>query len=117
MQAWITQLRRGLLEYCILQVLRRGESYGYRIVQDLRRIEAFAVSESTVYPILHRLQRERMLRVRDVPSEEGPSRRYVSLTPAGRARAAAMDCYWKELAGAIDALNKPAAEGGPRREE
>ncbi len=117
MQGWISQLRRGLMEYCVLQVLRRGESYGYRIVQDLRRVEALSVSESTVYPILHRLQRERMLRVRDVPSDEGPSRRYVALTPAGRARAAAMDCYWRELNDAIKMLHQPAHEGGARCEK
>ncbi len=40
-----------------------------------------------------------------------------TLTPAGRARAAAMDCYWKELAGTIDALKNPVAEGDPRRED
>lgn len=58
---WITQLRKGVLEYCVLLVLRRGESYGYEIVQALKRIEDLAVSESTVYPILGRLREEGFL--------------------------------------------------------
>lgn len=104
MSAWITQLRKGLLDYGVLLVLRRGESYGYQIVQDLQRFEALAVSESTVYPILGRLHHERLVRVRDVPSPEGPPRRYFSLTPAGRVRAAEMEAYWKTLVRAFDDL-------------
>ena len=49
---WITQLRKGLLEYCVLLALRRGESYGYELVQALQRSAALAVSESPVYPLL-----------------------------------------------------------------
>ena len=54
--AWITQLRKGLLEYCVLTVLSGGESYGYEIVAALGKIEEFSVTESTVYPILARLR-------------------------------------------------------------
>ena len=56
MNGWITQLRKGLLEFCVLNVLRHGESYGYEIVQALKGIEELSVSESTVYPILSRLR-------------------------------------------------------------
>ena len=59
-EGWITQLRKGLLEYCVLLVLRRGENYGYEIVQALKRMEDLAVSETTVYPILARLRDERI---------------------------------------------------------
>ena len=58
---WITQLRKGLLEYCVLLALRRGERYGYELVQALQRSEDLAVSESTVYPILARLRAEGFL--------------------------------------------------------
>jgi PadR family transcriptional regulator PadR len=72
MQSWSAQLRRGVLELCILTTLRRGEAYGYQLLQQLRRIDGLAVSESSVYPILARLA--------------GPPRRYYTLTLPGRRR-------------------------------
>lgn len=101
---WITQLRKGLLEYCVLTVLSRGESYGYEIVAALGRISEFAVSESTVYPILARLRQEKFLKVRDVPSGQGPTRRYFSLTAIGKVRLAEMNNHLKKIDLAISQL-------------
>ncbi len=101
---WITQMRKGLLEYCVLLALRPGESYGYEIVQALKRMEDLSVSESTVYPILARLRSEQLLKSRDVPSASGPPRRYFSLTPRGKIRLAEMNAYWPVLVDAIDRL-------------
>jgi PadR family transcriptional regulator, regulatory protein PadR len=103
-EGWITQLRKGLLEYCVLLVLRRGESYGYEIVQALQRIEDLSVSESTVYPILGRLRAEGCLKSRDKPSDAGPPRRYFSLTPRGKVRLAEMNAYWPMLTRALNQL-------------
>ena len=112
MDGWVTQLRKGLLEFCVLSVLRAGESYGYEIVQALKNVEALAVSESTVYPILSRLRHEGLLKVRDVPSPAGPPRRYFALTVAGRLRVAEMNAYWELLEQTIDDLRRPP----PRKE-
>ena len=101
---WITQLRKGVLEYCVLLALRRGESYGYELVQALQRSEDLAVSESTVYPILARLRQEGFLKSRDVPSAAGPPRRYFSLTPLGKVRLAEMNAYWPMLTNALEQL-------------
>jgi PadR family transcriptional regulator PadR len=101
---WITQLRKGLLEYCVLTVLARRESYGYEIVAELGRFAEFAVTESTVYPILARLRQEKYLKVRDVPSEVGPPRRYFSLTALGKVRLAEMNSYLKKIDFAISQL-------------
>jgi PadR family transcriptional regulator PadR len=111
MDGWVTQLRKGLLEFCILNLLRRGESYGYEIVQRLQQVDILAVSESTVYPILSRLKQEGCLRVRDVASPGGPPRRYFALTAGGRARIAEMNVYWHELTAELDKLQEP--EGSP----
>lgn len=108
---WITQLRKGLLEYCVLTVLRRGESYGYELVQALQQIEELAVSESTVYPILNRLRDEKFLKVRDVPSAAGPPRRYFALTALGRVRLLEMNAHWDLLTGALARL-----QTSPRKE-
>lgn len=104
MNGWITQLRKGLLDFCILNALKHGESYGYEIVQELKTIEELSVSESTVYPILSRLRNEGLLKVRDVPSPSGPPRRYFSLTVAGKLRVAEMNAYWDLLGKAINDL-------------
>ena len=111
---WITQLRKGLLEYCVLTVLSRGESYGYEIVQALKEIEELTVSESTVYPILSRLRDEKFLKVRDVPSDAGPPRRYFALTAMGKVRLAEMNAYWSLLGGAIARLQAAAHKDASR---
>jgi len=106
MNVWITQLRKGLLEFCILNLLSKGEKYGYEIVQELEAVEALAVPESTVYPILARLSNDGYLKVRVVPSPQGPPRRYFALTVIGRHRVSEMNDYWDELNGSIDRLRQ-----------
>ncbi len=56
MQQWITQFRKGLVELCIMTVLREEEAYGYQIVEQLRGLAGLEVTESTVYPVLARLR-------------------------------------------------------------
>ena len=104
MKEWVSQLRRGLLEFCLLNLLRHGESYGYEIVGRLQTVAELSVSESTVYPILSRLRRDGYLKVRSVPSPGGPPRRYFSLTRLGKSSLAGMNDYWSGLAGAIERL-------------
>jgi PadR family transcriptional regulator, regulatory protein PadR len=115
MNAWITQLRKGLMDFCVLNLLRHGESYGYEIVQSLKSIEELVVTESTVYPILSRLGKDGYLHVRIQTSTEGPPRRYFSLTSAGRQRAAEMNAYWRALQRAIGGLmqDRVNEEGRP----
>lgn len=107
MQGWVTQLRKGLVELSVLHVLRRGESYGYEIVQALRDVDALAVSESTVYPVLARLRDEGLVRVREGASPEGPPRRYFSLTPQGRLRLAELSAHWDLVVDAMKRLRAP----------
>jgi PadR family transcriptional regulator, regulatory protein PadR len=108
---WITQLRKGLIEYCVLLLLRRQESHGYEIVQTLRELDELAVSESTVYPILARLREEKILKARDVPSDAGPPRRCFSLTAMGRVRLAEMNEYWSLLGDAVARLRAGPPKG------
>lgn len=74
------QLRRGILDVCVLSVLRRGESYGYQIIQDLQGI--IVISESTLYPILKRLLSSRFVTVRNV-EHGGRLRKYYRITSLG----------------------------------
>ncbi len=115
MKAWITQLRKGLLEFLVLNVLSTGESYGYQIVQRLKELEEMAVSESTIYPVLVRLRREGCLKVRVAASTSGPPRRYFSLTSIGKRRIGMMNEYWDALCGAIETVR--SEEGWHDRQE
>ncbi len=88
------QLKRGLLELCVLAAIKDKDSYGYQIIKDMKSY--VAVSESTLYPILRRLEEADCLTVR---SEEhnGRLRKYYRITPSGRAKLAAFSEEWKEL--------------------
>ena len=94
---WVTQLRKGILELCLLNQLRRGEQYGYDLVRGLAEIDGLVIQEGTVYPILSRLRREGLLRSRIRESEQGPPRKYYALTAAGRAALREMNTYWRRL--------------------
>ena len=114
---WITQLRKGVLEYCVLLALEGRTSYGYEIVQELKRMEDLEVGESTVYPILSRLGDEGVLARRRVPSPSGPPRTYYSLTVEGKYRVRAMEDYWGKLGKILDGLRAKAGPGGaPERQ-
>lgn len=78
-----TQMKKGLLEYCVLSQLRNGESYGYRMIKDIS--EYIAISESTLYPILRRLEAEGLVLTRNV-EYNNRIRRYFSLTEEGKER-------------------------------
>ena len=98
------QLRRGILDVCVLTALSRGESYGYRLVRDVG--ELIAISESTLYPILKRLEAAGQLTVRSA-EHNGRLRKYYRITDAGRARIADFLTEWQEL---IDIFNRVKAE-------
>lgn len=88
------QLRRGLLEVCVLAAIQRHDSYGYQIV---REIEPYVeISESTLYPILRRLESAQMLTVYSV-EHNGRLRKYYHITDQGRARLADFEEEWKEI--------------------
>lgn len=116
MKTWITQLRKGLLEFSVLNAISRGETYGYELVQRLKQMESLAVTESTIYPILSRLKQDGYVKIREAASANGPPRRYFSLTSMGRHRIAEMNTYWDELGAAILTL-RAANHGSDRHDD
>lgn len=106
MRSWVAQMRKGLVEFCVLGALRDGEAYGYQLLQRLAQADCLAFSESTVYPILARLAEEGMVKVRVGPSPSGPPRRYYRLTAEGRARLAGMREYWDDICVAVEKLHQ-----------
>ena len=110
MRSWIAQMRKGLVELCVLAVLREREAYGYEVLQRLAEADSLAFGESTVYPVLARLAQDGMLRVRVASSPSGPPRRYYRLTPLGAARLRGMLSYWNEIETEIAKLTKGDSE-------
>jgi len=104
MNPWETQLRKGVVELAVLASIARGETYGYRIVEELRGHEGLAFTESTIYPVLTRLTRDGCLAVRMEASPSGPSRRYYRITPAGEARFRGMARSWKTVSQSLSTL-------------
>ncbi len=88
------QMKRGLLDVCVLAAIKNKDSYGYQIIKDVAPYAA--ISESTLYPILRRLEAAQML---SVYSEEhnGRLRKYYRITPIGQARLAAFRDEWAEI--------------------
>jgi len=113
MRVWLAQMRKGLVEPCVLAALRDGEAYGYQILQRLGSAESLGISESTVYPVLARLAADDLVRVREAPSPAGPPRRYYRLTPAGHARLAEMTACWRQVASVVNNLLKENDDDGP----
>lgn len=104
MNSWETQLRKGVIELAVLAWVVRGETYGYEVVEQLRRLEGLALTESTVYPVLTRLSRDGCLAVRLGESPSGPMRRYYRLTEVGQTRLHQMTQAWRTLSGSLNSL-------------
>jgi PadR family transcriptional regulator, regulatory protein PadR len=98
---WTSQLRRGVLELCILQVLGRDPSYGYEIVTTLDRLGPLAAGENTVYPLLRRLKAEGLLETFTRDSPAGPARQYYRLTADGRKRLTTLSKEWDAMVDAV----------------
>ncbi len=99
---WATQLRKGLLELCVLAALRREKLYGYDIVKRLAAGGGLAMGEGTVYPILSRFKKDGLVDTTLVESAEGPARKYYQLTPKGRLLLAKMLAHWGQVRAGID---------------
>jgi PadR family transcriptional regulator PadR len=80
----ITQLRKGILELAVMGVLFHERHYGYSLVRVLTESGSISIKEGTIYPILARLDRDGLVRSEWVESDQGPPRKYYTLTPLGR---------------------------------
>ena len=98
-----SQMRKGVLEFCILSVIRQGEVYPSDIVEKMRGANLH-ILEGTLYPLLTRLKNAGYLTYRWVESNSGPPRKYFSMTETGLAFYGELERTWKELADAVQKL-------------
>jgi PadR family transcriptional regulator PadR len=112
-QNWVTQLRKGLVELCVMRLLDTREAYGYQILQQLNEAAGLELTESTLYPVLARLARDGLVKTRETPSPNGPPRRYYRLTAGGKSRLAELTSQWVGIRDAVDhLLNGESHESG-----
>lgn len=88
---WTVQVRKGLLDVCILRALTDRERYGFELVKALAEVPGLGLTEGTLYPLLSRLRVQGLVRTRLEESTEGPARKYYALTAEGRKALAAME--------------------------
>lgn len=101
---WTTQLRKGVLELCILNAMKASRLYGYDIVKKLSVIEGLVIGEGTIYPILSRFKREGLVQTSVEESPEGPARKYYQLTSRGEQYLSRMNHYWQSIKNGADSL-------------
>ena len=100
-----SQMRKGVLEYCILSILSRKEAYASSILEDLKAANMIVV-EGTLYPLLIRQKNQGLLSYRWEESTQGPPRKYYVITEKGRSQLSEMDAAWNEMVESINTLRK-----------
>lgn len=98
-----SQMRKGMLEYCILLLLHRESSYATDIIQRLKEAKLIVV-EGTLYPLLTRLKNDQLLNYEWRESTQGPPRKYYTLTPDGEATLQQLNESWSELSHTVSVL-------------
>jgi len=98
-----SQMRKGVLEFCVLSVIRQGEAYPSDIIDKMKAAN-FQMMEGTLYPLLTRLKNANMLSYRWVESNSGPPRKYFSLTDAGLEFYRELEATWDEMATAVETV-------------
>jgi PadR family transcriptional regulator PadR len=97
------QMRKGVLEYCILCILSQKEAYASSILEELKAV-GMLVMEGTLYPLLIRQKNQGLLNYRWEESPQGPPRKYYVITDKGRAQLEDMDAAWQEMVQSIATL-------------
>ncbi|MFN4975781.1 MAG: PadR family transcriptional regulator [Bacteroidota bacterium] len=102
-----SQMRKGVLEFCILSIVRQGEVYPSDLVEKMKAANLH-ILEGTLYPLLTRLKNAGVLTYRWVESNSGPPRKYFVMTEQGLQFYKELEATWQELASAVAVLTQPA---------
>lgn len=101
-----SQMRKGVLEFCVLSVIRQGEAYPSDIIEKMKAAN-FQLLEGTLYPLLTRLKNAGMVNYRWVESSGGPPRKYFSLTDEGQGFYQELESTWEEMVNAVNTVIQP----------
>ncbi|WP_420155739.1 PadR family transcriptional regulator [Siphonobacter sp.] len=104
------QMRKGILEYCILHIISRGEVYASTMLEELTAAKIMVV-EGTLYPLLTRLKNSGLLDYKWVESSSGPPRKYYILTESGRLFLSQLQTTWEELQFSVNEIVAKESKG------
>jgi DNA-binding PadR family transcriptional regulator len=99
----LTEMLKGVLEGCVLEIISRGETYGYEITRRLNALGFTDVVEGTVYTILIRLEKNKLVEITKRPSDMGPPRKFFTLNDAGREE---LRKFWEKWAFVSSKINE-----------
>jgi PadR family transcriptional regulator PadR len=99
-------MRKGALEYCVLALLTERPRYGFELVELLGQVDGMLTTEGTIYPLLSRLRRDRLVETEWQESSGGPPRKYYRLTPDGKRGLATFRDEWATFRSAVDRILK-----------
>ena len=105
-----SQMRKGVLEFCILSVIQRGEAYPSDIIEEMKKAK-LNILEGTLYPLLTRLKNADLLSYRWVESSGGPPRKYFSLTEKGASFYKDLEQTWRSMADGVERVINTRDEG------
>ena len=109
----ITEMLKGVLEGCVLEIISREETYGYEITRQLRELGFTDVVEGTVYTITMRLEKNQLVDTVKKPSTQGPPRKFYTLNEAGQARLASFWERWSFVSSKLTELKMSQPKGEP----
>lgn len=99
----LKEMLKGVLEGCVLEIINRGEIYGYEIASSLRRLGFKDIVEGTVYTILLRIEKNNLVNIETKPSTIGPPRKFYTLNEAGRKK---LEIFWAKWDFVSTKINK-----------
>lgn len=105
----ITEMLKGVLEGCVLEIISRESTYGYEITRKLNTLGFTDIVEGTVYTILLRLEKNALVEVEKRPSEKGPARKFYTLSKAGEHELQLFWEKWNYVASKIDQLREESS--------
>jgi len=103
---WQSQVKKGVLEYIILRILKRKSYYGYELIQDIEKYTQLKLAEGTIYPLLNRLKSEGLVKSKWVEMEAGIPRKYYEITTEGSLSILEMKEFMQNLNSSIQKLAK-----------
>src|SRR3954452_21310199 len=92
-----TQLLKGVLEGCVLSIIKRQQVYGYELVQMMRNYGFTTIVGGTIYPLMQKLEKQGLIKSTELPSPDGPNRKYLFITPEGEQQLEDFKEHWSSL--------------------
>ncbi len=106
MHKWTAQVKKGVLSFIVLNILQRNVYYGYELIEEIKKHTDIEIAEGTLYPLLNRLKKEKLVSSKWVEQKSGIPRKYYSLTEDGKYTLMEMKRYWINMNSSIKKIIK-----------